>query len=111
MAEFPMAETEAKYWVKDMGETARLGLEPDFAESLEGDWVAVELAAEGTTVRIAESFGFITTHLRTYDLRAPFAFRIVSVNKPAIENPALVRLSPMGGGWLLEIRKIDTALV
>lgn len=105
-----MTSAEQQYWIDDLGETARLGLEPSYAESLDGDWVAIELAVVGTTVRIGESFGFITTHRRTYDLRAPFTFRIVGVNESAVRNPALVRLSPMGGGWLLELRRIDQAV-
>lgn len=98
---------QAQYWTRPEGELSRLGLQPDFAESLSGDWVGLELAPEGAVIRPGETFGFVTTDRATHDLRAPFGFRIVEVNQSAIENAPIVRLSPTGAGWLLNIKPIE----
>lgn len=96
-----------QYWTRESAGATRLGLAPDFVESLEGNWIAIELAPVAAVLRAGDSFGFLTTDRATHDLRAPFAFRVVEVNPAAIENPSLVRLSPTGAGWLLEVARRD----
>lgn len=91
------------YWIEKAGNLARLGLDPDFAESMPGTWVALELPRPGAEFLPGDAFGFLTTSKNTYDLRAPVAFRVAAANPRAVENPELARLSPTGDGWLLEI--------
>jgi len=79
----------------------KLGINPDFAQSIEGNWVGLELLPAGTSLRAGDGFGFITTDRGTHDLRAPAGMRILEVNQQAIENPNLVKLSPTGLGWLV----------
>ena len=100
-----------QYWFRGYGDATRLGLEPDFAQSLDGDWIALELPPVGEIFGAGETFGFITTDCATHDLRAPCALRILAVNRRAAENPDLARLSPMGEGWLLEVKELENCAI
>jgi glycine cleavage system H lipoate-binding protein len=86
----------------------RMGLSVDAVERMPGPWVALELAAPGTVVRARDGFGFVTTGATVHDLRAPTGFRVVGVNRRAVENPEIARLSPRVEGWLLEIELLET---
>lgn len=103
-------DDEQRFWIADPDNAdepasgRRLGLAPAEAESMQGDWVALELPPAGANIRSGETFGFVTTDRATHDLRAPFAFRVIEVNSRAIQNPAVARLSPTGEGWLLLVR-------
>lgn len=85
----------------------RLMLAPAFAEGLQGDFLSIELPCPGENVMTREGFGQITTSVCTYDLRAAFAFRVLRVNERVRAHPELIRLSPTGEGWLLEVEGLD----
>ena len=91
------------YWFKEVAGGFRLGLSPEFVETVKGDWVGLELAAVGTRVRSGESFGFITTDRAAHDLRATRDFFVRVVNSRCLANPALAQLSPLSEGWLMEV--------
>ncbi len=99
-----------RYWFSSAEGRTRVGLSVEFAQTLAGDWVALELAKIGSTIRPRETFGFITTDRATHDLRAPRGFRIVEINCRVTENPQVARLSPLGEGWLLEIEPVETSV-
>lgn len=82
---------------------SRLGLEPEFAESLGDRWVGLELPPVGARFRRGETFGFVHCADATHDLRAPRDLVVSAVNPRAIAHPGLARLSPTGDGWLVEI--------
>ena len=96
-----------QFWVETEGSQWRLGLRAEFVETIEGDWVALDLPAIGDVLRAEEAFGFLSTDEAAYDLRAPCPFRVVRVNLNCVRNPEIVRLSPQGEGWLLEIEGPD----
>jgi glycine cleavage system H protein len=95
------------FWLRESRPVALLGVRSDWADAVEGDWLAVELFPAGRRVRRGESFGFITTDRATHDLRAPVDFEIVEVNARVVERPHLTRLAPQGEGWLLRVRTTD----
>jgi glycine cleavage system H lipoate-binding protein len=68
--------------------------------------VALELAAEGATLRAGDGLGFVTLGSRIVDLRAPFALRIVARNAAALADPRLLRDSPYRRGWLIEFERL-----
>ncbi len=94
----------AKFWFEPMNDVVRVGLDPEFVSTVKGDWLAIELAVAGTFSERGESFGFISTSQGTHDLRAPEAIRICKANEAAVQNPAIVKLSPTGLGWLVEVK-------
>ena len=95
-----------QYWFEIREGRPLFGLTDGFIEQTEGDWVAIELPDPGVLVRAGETFGFLTTDRDTHDLRAPMPLRVLAVNPRCAENPNLVRLSPRGEGWLLEIEPL-----
>ena len=97
-----------QYWTRTHEGRTRLGLAPDFAESIEGDWVALDLPSPGALIRAGETFGFLTTDSATHDLRAPMTFRVASANEALASDAALARLSPTAQGWLLEIEPVES---
>ncbi len=98
-----MDRLESQYWLEEREDAWRLGFSGVFVDSVEGDWIALEISKIGEIVRRRDAFGFLTTDRATHDLRAPRPFRIVRINAQCLENPELARLSPMGDGWLLEV--------
>jgi glycine cleavage system H protein len=97
--------SESHFWTRPAGEegVVRLGLNSDYAESMKGPWLALEIAETGSHIQRGDTFGFLTTGPATYDLVAPFAFKVVRVNRQVLENPDLARFSPHHQGWLAEI--------
>jgi glycine cleavage system H lipoate-binding protein len=85
----------------------RMGLAVDAVERMPGPWVALELPPPGAHIRARDGFGFVTTGQTVHDLRAPAAFRVLAVNRRAVENPEIARLSPRVEGWLLEIELLE----
>lgn len=107
-----MTQPADLFWMQPEGDLARLGVTALFVEQTAGDWLQVELPAPGARVRQFDTFGFVQTTEGAYDLRAPVSFEVASVNEAVSNNAQLVRLSPMGDGWLLTVRaESATALV
>lgn len=102
---------DSKLWIRNEAESSRLGLRPECAEAIPGNWVGLEMLPLGSSLRAGDGFGFITTDRGTHDLRAPAAMRILEVNQQAIENPNLVKLSPTGLGWLMLVKLDETVVV
>jgi glycine cleavage system H lipoate-binding protein len=94
------------FWLEEAAEAgrARLGLSEVFLEKLGEPCLGLELLGAGTRLERGESLGFLHGATRTLDLRAPFALELLALNPAALENPALVRLSPYARGWLAEVR-------
>ena len=97
------------FWLEEAAEAgrARLGLSEAFLEALGAPCVGLELLAAGTRVARGEALGLLHTATRTLDLRAPFGLELLALNPAAVGDPALVRRSPYGRGWLAEVRRLD----
>ncbi|HPK03070.1 MAG TPA: glycine cleavage system protein H [Candidatus Sumerlaeota bacterium] len=94
------------FWFEEAAEApgaGRIGLTEAFLESVGEEIVGLELARAGDRVRAGETFGFLHTHRRSLDLRAPRSLRIRSINAAAVADARLVRQSPYGRGWLAEV--------
>ena len=81
-----------RYWIELRGERRLLGLTPESAERMLGDWIGLELAQAGTRIASGDSFGMVTTDQASHDLRAERAMKIVVVNAKALTDPRVVRL-------------------
>jgi len=99
--------TPENFWLNPEGRTTRLGLSAEFTQSLAEDWVQVELPAPGATFQKGDSFGFVQTSGATHDMRAPRGFKVLTVNPRALADAQVVRLSPLGEGWLLQIEFLE----
>ena len=109
-----MARIVENFWLSQTDEISvtRLGLAPEFVESVPGDWVGFDLPRVGEVFKPGEGFAFVTTDRGHVDLRAPVAMRVVRVNERLRANAGLAALSPMHEGWVVEFESPEgTAIV
>lgn len=117
-----LPEFTRDFWFEPMGAASadvsaaavrpvRMGLSVDAVDTMPGRWVALELPRPGETIRARDGFGFVTTEHGTHDLRAPSAFRVVTVNRRVLENPEIAHLSPRVEGWLMDVELIEARAV
>lgn len=104
-------ESTDPFWVEELAEDPpghgarlRLGLSETFLERT-GELVSVELAPAGTRLLAGDTLGFAHTGTRAFDLRAPFALTIESLNTEALTDTRLVQGSSYHRGWLAIIRR------
>ena len=97
--------TEKHEWVRVEGDTATVGIS-DYARTQLGDIVYVELPATGAKVSRMKPFGTIEAVKAVSDLYAPVSGEILEVNEDLSGDPAVIKNSPYGDGWMVKI-KID----
>jgi glycine cleavage system H protein len=98
--------SEKHEWVRVEGDTATVGIS-DYARTQLGDIVYVELPATGTKVSRMNPFGTIEAVKAVSDLYAPLSGEVVEVNDGIAGDPALVKNSPYGDGWMIKIKMAD----
>ena len=84
------------------GGVVRIGCIEAWMEGLGGDPVGLELLPAGTQVMAGDSFGMLHLPERSVDLRSPWTLKITTVNREALNDARLVKLSPSYRGWLIE---------
>ncbi len=90
-------------WLAIDGNTARVGI-TDYAQSLLGDLVFVELPAVGREVPRGSVVGTVESVKAASEVYAPLTGTIIEVNSHAMEDPSMVNSDPMGAGWLFTIQ-------
>jgi glycine cleavage system H protein len=90
-------------WVKVDGDIAIVGI-TDYAQTQLGDIVYVELPSVGTKVEAAASFGTIEAVKAVSDLYCPISGEVTEVNDNVTADPAVIKSSPYGGGWMIKIK-------
>jgi glycine cleavage system H protein len=98
--------SEKHEWVRVEGDTATVGIS-DYARTQLGDIVYVELPATGAKVSRMSPFGTIEAVKAVSDLYAPLSGEVVEVNEGIAGDPALVKNSPYGDGWMIKIKMDD----
>jgi glycine cleavage system H protein len=97
-------------WVKEAGETVRVGV-TDFAQEALGDIVFVTLPDVGAEVSAGEPCGEVESTKSVSDIYAPVSGTVVARNDSLDASPELVNSDPYGEGWMMEIRPADPATV
>jgi glycine cleavage system H protein len=90
-------------WVKTDGDVATVGI-TDYAQTQLGDIVYVELPAVGTKVEAGASFGTIEAVKAVSDLYCPITGEVVEVNDNVTADPAVIKSSPYGDGWMIKVK-------
>jgi glycine cleavage system H protein len=85
----------------------RVGVD-EIAQRILPSATAVELPAKGMVVHRGDPIAVIRAGRRAVRIGAPVDGTIARVNRRVRHNPALVKESPYGGGWLFDIRPADT---
>ncbi|MEJ5297563.1 MAG: glycine cleavage system protein GcvH [Armatimonadota bacterium] len=98
--------TESHEWVQVREGLAYVGI-TDHAQEQITDITAVELPAEGKTVKAGDEIALVDSVKSTFSIFAPVGGKIVRVNESVVEDPSIVNTSPYGEGWLVAIEMSD----
>ena len=95
--------TKEHEWVKIEGGTATVGI-TDYAQKQLGDIVYVELPGRGTKVEAMKPFGTVEAVKAVSDLFSPLTGEVVESNSNLASDPAVIKASPYGDGWMVKIK-------
>jgi glycine cleavage system H protein len=97
-------------WVRVNGDTAVVGI-TDHAQHELTDVVFVELPDVGRKVKAGEACAVVESVKTASDIYSPVSGEVIEVNKPVVDDPALVNREPFGGGWFFKLKLGNVAEV
>jgi glycine cleavage system H protein len=100
--------TKEHEWVKIDGSSAVVGI-TDYAQSLLGDIVYVELPKPGAKLEQFKTMGVVESVKAVSDLYAPISGTVAEINGEVEDDPAQVNRDPFGAGWLVKASIQDPA--
>src|SRR5436190_16592713 len=105
--------TDLKYaksheWVRVAGDIGTVGI-TDHAQHELTDVVFVELPEVGRKVKAGETCAVVESVKTASDIYSPVSGEVIEVNKPVVDNPALVNTDPHGAGWFFKIKLANPA--
>lgn len=100
--------TQDHEWVRVEGDVAVVGV-TDFAQGELGDVVFVEIETEGEVLDRGELFGTVEAVKTVSDLFMPVSGEVTEVNEALADEPELVNKDPYGAGWMIKIKRSDSA--
>ncbi|HUI10980.1 MAG TPA: glycine cleavage system protein H [Bacteroidota bacterium] len=89
-------------WVKEEKEGVLVGVD-EFIARIVGAASSVMLPDAGATVSPGSPSFALARGGRHIRFASPVQGRVLEVNRRLVDNPALARMDPYGGGWLLRI--------
>ena len=90
-------------WVRVEGETATVGI-TDHAQHELTDVVFVELPEVGRKVKAGEACAVVESVKTASDIYSPVTGEVVAINKPVVDDLALVNREPFAGGWFFKLK-------
>ena len=90
-------------WVRVTGDIAVIGI-TDHAQHELTDVVFVELPEVGRKLKAGEACAVVESVKTASDIYSPVSGEVVEVNKPVVDDPALVNREPFAGGWFYKIK-------
>ena len=90
-------------WVRVMGDVATVGI-TDHAQHELTDIVFVELPEVGRKLKAGDSCAVVESVKTASDIYAPVSGEVTAVNKPVVDDPALVNSDPYGKGWFFQVK-------
>ena len=94
--------SEDHLWVREMGDTARIGL-TDYAQEQLGEILTVTLPENGKFVEQGGAVGEAESQKTVVELASPLSGTIRAINENAVEDPSMINVDPYGKGWLVEV--------
>src|SRR6266852_3585355 len=95
-------------WVRVAGDVATVGI-TDHAQHELTDVVFVELPDRGRKVKAGDACAVVESVKTASDIYSPVSGEVIEVNKPVVEDPALVNTEPYAGGWFYKIKLSNPA--
>lgn len=89
-------------WVREAGETVRVGITAYAQEAL-GDIVYVSLPAVGAELQAGQPLGEVESTKSVSDIYAPVNGTVSARNDALDTTPELINSDPYGEGWIVEI--------
>ncbi len=94
--------TKTHEWIKDNADgTYTLGI-TDYAQSLLGDLVFVELPKIGATFEDAEEFCIVESVKAASSVYAPCSLKVIAINKDIADKPEIINKDCFELGWLVK---------
>ncbi len=105
MSDFPseLKFTRTHEWVRDEGEGVYTVGISEYAQSLLGDMVFIDLPEVGDTVDAGDECAVAESVKAASDIYSPLTGEIIVINDDLESNPELVNKDPYGDGWLFQI--------
>lgn len=105
MSDFPseLKFTRTHEWVRDEGEGIYTVGISEYAQSLLGDMVFIDLPEVGDTVDAGDECAVAESVKAASDIYSPLTGEIIVINDDLESNPELVNKDPYGDGWLFQI--------
>ncbi len=72
-----------------------------------GEIVMAELPEAGARLEPEQEIGVLEVLKATFDLLAPFAGEVQTVNLAILDEPSLINEEPYAAGWMLRLRPDD----
>lgn len=95
--------TTSHEWVLVEDDIATVGI-TDFAQTLLGELVYVELPDVGDVIDQGEDCAVVESVKAASDVYCPVSGEILEVNESLADEPELVNDDPYGNGWLFKIQ-------
>ena len=95
-------------WVRESGETARIGI-TDYAQEQLGDIVFVTLPEVGAKVTAGDPCGELESVKSVSDVYAPLTGTVTARNEALTTTPELINSDPYGEGWMFELSVDESA--
>lgn len=99
---------EYHFWLRTEGDILVMGMN-DFAQSLAGDIVFVQLPFDGKKLQAGKKFAKVESGKWVGKVFAPVNGVIAGSNKALERNPGLINRDCYGEGWMYKIRPDDMA--
>ena len=90
-------------WVRVNGDVATVGI-TDHAQHELTDIVFVELPEVGRKLKAGDSCAVVESVKTASDIYTPVSGEVTAVNKPVVDDPALVNSDPYDKGWFFEVK-------
>ena len=97
-------------WVRLNGDTATVGI-TDHAQHELTDVVFVEFPVIGRKLKAGEACAVVESVKTASDIYTPVSGEVTAVNRPLVDNPALVNTEPYAGGWFFQVKLSNPAEV
>lgn len=94
---------ETNEWIRKEESVYLIGI-TDFAQTVFGKIIAVELPEIGKTVEKNKELLVVESDKVTTEISSPLSGDIVSINKELINHPNYLNDSPYEKGWLVKIK-------
>lgn len=94
---------ENDVWVRPLGDVARIGISDYMQQSLT-DINFVDAPVVNLAVEQFGELGTLESSKAVFEVVAPVAGTVITVNSEVISNPTLINEDPYGDGWIVELK-------